>query len=103
MAIQKITLSQIDGLGSMASQNSDSVNLTGSMSGSFSGDGSQLTGVAGSSPGTISSSLQFGSTDDVRFRNVTASRISASIFIGDGSQLSGISAGGSVLEVQVFS
>jgi len=51
----------------------------------FIGDGSQLTGVAGSSPGTISSSLQFTNTDDVRFRNITASRISASIFIGDTS------------------
>ena len=103
--------------------------------------------------GLVSSSLQFNDTDDVTFRNITASNItasalfisgsqtsifignvevtgsltitssatfhnigptilegpttasiiSASVFIGDGSQLSGISAGGSVLEVQVFS
>jgi len=56
----------------------------------FIGDGSGLTGVVGSSPGTISSSLQFGLTDDVTFRNITASIVSASIFIGDGSNVTGI-------------
>ena len=60
-----------------------SVNFTGSLvdflqvgtvTGSFSGDGSGLTGVTATVPaGTVSSSLQFTSTDDVTFRNITAS------------------------------
>ena len=54
------------------------INVTASIvsASQFIGDGSGLTGV--SSPGTISSSLQFTNTDDVTFRNVTAS-----VFIGD--------------------
>ena len=89
MATQQITLDQIKNLGSISSQDSGSVNITGSMSGSFSGDGSGLTGVAtGSSPGTISSSLQFKNTDDVTFRNITASNITASALFISGSQTS---------------
>ena len=68
-----------------------SVNFTGSLvdflqvgtvTGSFSGDGSGLTGVTATATvpaGTVSSSLQFTGTDDVTFRNITASgNISAS-------------------------
>ena len=41
---------------------------------SMSGDGSGLTGVTATLPaGVVSSSLQFGNTDDVTFRNITAS------------------------------
>jgi hypothetical protein len=69
-----------------------SVNFTGSLvdflqvgtvTGSFSGDGSGLTGVTATLPvGVVSSSLQFTNTDDVTFRNITASgNISASGFI----------------------
>jgi len=60
-----------------------SVNFTGSLvdflqvgtvTGSFSGDGSGLTGIAVTLPaGVVSSSLQFGTSDDVTFRNITAS------------------------------
>ena len=68
-----------------------SVNFTGSLvdflqvgtvTGSFSGDGSGLTGVTATATlpaGVVSSSLQFTNTDDVTFRNITASgNISAS-------------------------
>jgi len=51
MATQQINFDQIKNLGSIASQDSGSVNMTGSMSGSFSGDGSQLTGISGGGGG----------------------------------------------------
>jgi hypothetical protein len=64
-----------------------SISVTGSVTAtSFIGDGSGLTGISSAADGTISSSAQFTSTDDVEFRNITASgNISASGRI-DGSE-----------------
>jgi hypothetical protein len=64
------------------------------------GDGSSLTNISATLPaGVVSSSLQFGTLDDVTFRNITSSgnisssrTITAAEFIGDGSSLTNISA-----------
>ena len=51
-----------------------SISVTGSVTAtSFVGDGSGLTGISSVPDGTISSSAQFTSTDDVEFSNITAS------------------------------
>jgi len=59
--------------------------LSGSFSGSFQGDGSQLTGITADVPnGTVSSSLQFNDLTSPFTGSFTGS------FAGDGTQLTGI-------------
>ena len=65
-----------------------SAEITGSFTGSFVGDGSQLTGVTSAIPsGVVSSSLQFDNLDSPFTGSFTGS------FVGDGSGLTGISGG----------